>query len=432
MTKDLDDIKSEFENSSQQSFSQKMRRVLDAPFFQRPIWYIFLSPIFIFVSFCWAFCAFGRRNKGYSAKPIPRHVKVVCVGNVVVGGVGKSPFVRSLAATALSQGKYVAIIARGVGKEDNNQIICEFQQSSSDFNPLEFFSKIDCLADELREHALLLLPVLNANQGARLFLIQDSNRYNAVLAFSKLCDENSQAICFLDDGLQHFKCPRHLNLCVWDPDLLGSAPPFSIPLGPYREGFSKNWGPFKMRGLLESCDMRVWSRTSASNIVAFKMNIERILNTFNVTPKNENDLLLVQKMELRSVSLASGFLKIQNKVESFENFGFCNFIAGVAQPEKVLRELKSQIPDFQSSKFNVIALDDHGNLSANIVQKIEVQFPCILTVKDFARWHSASIFVQLAEQGLLFVCLLEIEVQAWNEDHSNQRKEFIIDNKFAL
>ena len=354
------------------------------------------------------------------------------MGNVVVGGVGKSPFVRSLAATALRQGKCVAIVARGVGKKNNEQIICEFRQSSNDFNPREFFAKIDSLADELREHALLLLPELNANQGARLFLIQDSNRYNAVLAFSKLCDENSQSICFLDDGLQHFKCPRHLNLCVWDPDLLGFAPPFSIPLGPYREGFSKNCGPFKMRGLLESCDMRVWSRTSAHGIGDFKESIRNILKSFGLVPHSENDLILLQKMELRSVSLDSGFLKIQNRVDNFENFGFCNFIAGVAQPEKVLRELKNQIPYFESCKFNVIALDDHGNLSANVVQEIQIQYPCILTVKDFARWHSASIFVQLAEQGLLFVCLLEIEVQAWNEDHSNQRKEFIFDNKFAL
>ncbi len=432
MTKDLDDTKLEFDNSSQQSFSQKMRRVLDAPFLRRPIWYLFLSPIFIFVSFCWAFCAFVRRNKGYSAKAIPQHVKVVCVGNVVVGGVGKSPFVRSLAATALSQGKCVAIIARGVGKKDNKQIICEFRQSSNEFNPREFFSKIECLADELREHALLLLPQLNANEGARLFLIQDSNRYNAVLAFSKLCDENSQAVCFLDDGLQHFKCPRHLNLCVWDPNLLGSAPPFSMPLGPYRESFGKNWGPFKMSVSLESCDIRVWSRTSAHGVGDFKESIRNILKSFCLVPHSETELILLQKMELRSVSLDSGFLKIQNRVDNFENFGVCNFIAGVAQPEKVLRELKNQIPYFESCKFNVIALDDHGNLSANVVQEIQMQYPCILTVKDFARWHSESIFVQLAEQGLLFVCLLEIEVQAWNEDHSNQRKEFIIDNKFAL
>ncbi|HEY5107519.1 MAG TPA: tetraacyldisaccharide 4'-kinase [Caulobacteraceae bacterium] len=73
-----------------------------------PVTRALLSPI----SWIWAWATARRLRRG---RPFDPGVPVICVGNLTVGGSGKTPVVQALARQLAAQGRAVHIIARGHG-----------------------------------------------------------------------------------------------------------------------------------------------------------------------------------------------------------------------------------------------------------------------------------------------------------------------------
>ena len=147
-------------------------------------------------------------RKGW-ASPIKAAVPVVVIGNITVGGTGKTPITAWLAESLINAGRRPAIVSRGYGGR---------RQTS----PVRVTGRSDpaAVGDE---------PVMLARQvGCPVWVCIDRAR-----AACRAAQEGADLV-LSDDGLQHYRMARDLELCVVDGDRrLGNGR--LLPAGPLRE-----------------------------------------------------------------------------------------------------------------------------------------------------------------------------------------------------
>ncbi|HLO27383.1 MAG TPA: tetraacyldisaccharide 4'-kinase [Geobacteraceae bacterium] len=157
------------------------------------------------------------RARAYAAGILTSHSlhrPVISVGNLTVGGTGKTPAVAMLAKYFIARGKRVAVLSRGYGGSLRGEAIV------SDGETL-FLSAAEA-GDE---------PYLLASTVPGLMMIVGANRFRAgVLAKERLAPD----IFILDDGFQHLRLKRTLDIL-----LLDCSRPFgngrTLPAGLLRE-----------------------------------------------------------------------------------------------------------------------------------------------------------------------------------------------------
>jgi len=141
---------------------------------------------------------------------------VICIGNITVGGTGKTPAVQYFAKKLTSEGKKVAVVSRGYrGKRKEDPLVV------SDGEKIFVTAKES--GDEPYIHALNL----------KVPIVVGKNRYEA----AKLAKEKFNVdTIILDDGFQHRKFFRN-----WDIVLIDATNPFGwnnlLPKGTLREKF---------------------------------------------------------------------------------------------------------------------------------------------------------------------------------------------------
>ena len=140
---------------------------------------------------------------------------VVAVGNLTVGGTGKTPMTLFLARWFMERGKRVAILSRGYGGSLEGEIRIVADGCCTQLSPRE-------AGDE---------PYLLASSLPGVIVVIGADRYRAgCLALERLQPD----IFILDDGFQHLRLKRDLNLL-----LLDCAKPFgngrTLPAGTLRE-----------------------------------------------------------------------------------------------------------------------------------------------------------------------------------------------------
>jgi len=141
------------------------------------------------------------------------HVPVIVVGNVMVGGTGKTPIVIHLAQRLTQMGWQVGIISRGDG---GRHAECTEVRLHS-------------LAQEVGDEALLLKHRL----GLPVFI--GKRRAQAALRLMQTYPQTQLIIS--DDGLQHLALHHDIALCVFDDRGLGNG--FLLPAGPLRESWPR-------------------------------------------------------------------------------------------------------------------------------------------------------------------------------------------------
>lgn len=157
--------------------------------------------------------AHGYRLGLLPSKRLPR--PVISVGNVTLGGTGKTPMTALLAADLIGRGLRVAVLSRGYGGEARGGLRIVSDGKSLLTPPEES-------GDE---------PYLLARKVPGLMVVIGADRYRAGLLALK---ELNPDIFILDDGYQHLRLQRDLNLL-----LLDAARPFAngftLPAGFLRE-----------------------------------------------------------------------------------------------------------------------------------------------------------------------------------------------------
>lgn len=137
-------------------------------------------------------------------------VPVVVVGNITAGGAGKSPLVMQLALQLLAQGYRPGIVSRGYGTA---------QQS------LAMLVELDSQAGTVGDEPLMLAR----NTGCPVAVCADRVQAAELLIASKECD-----VIIADDGLQHYRLARDIEIIVIDSQRqFGNG--FLLPAGPLRE-----------------------------------------------------------------------------------------------------------------------------------------------------------------------------------------------------
>lgn len=143
-------------------------------------------------------------------KPASPHDPVVCVGNLISGGGGKSPVTLHIAEVISSWGRPVVIGASGYGSPHAEAAAVA---PSGALDPREWGDEPTMIRERLPDIPLIV--------GRR-----------RVLA-AELCQQHfPDAVLLMDDGFQHLPVKKHLTI-VLDPAKPTNC--LCLPAGPYRE-----------------------------------------------------------------------------------------------------------------------------------------------------------------------------------------------------
>jgi len=140
-------------------------------------------------------------------------VPVVVVGNIVAGGAGKTPLTLWLAQALSASGRRPGIVSRGYGR------------ATADIQEVKVGTAVDAAGDE---------PLLLARRsGCPVFVGADrAAAARALLVAYPDCD-----LILCDDGMQHYRLARDVEIAVVDRRGLSNAWP--LPAGPLREPASR-------------------------------------------------------------------------------------------------------------------------------------------------------------------------------------------------
>ena len=154
--------------------------------------------------------AFMRHWRAQYRMPIP----VVVVGGIMVGGVGKTPIVARLVQDLRTAGFQPVVISRGYGGANEANHRMEATRVTK-----------DSLASEIGDEPLQLA----LNTGVPVWVGQDRVAVaRAVCVAHPECD-----VIVSDDGLQHYRLYRDIELVVMDERGVGNG--WCLPAGPLRE-----------------------------------------------------------------------------------------------------------------------------------------------------------------------------------------------------
>ena len=181
-----------------------LQQHVEKQWYGQPHWLWLLAPLsLIFLGVSW------MRKKIQKASTKAPACPVIVVGNIAVGGTGKTPLIIALANALIDAGLHPAIVSRGYGVEAKTPALVPPAGDTSAYG------------DE---------PVLIANSCACPVIICN-NRTAAVLAAQQTYGCN---VVLSDDGLQHYRMARSFEIAVFD-GARGTGNGWCLPVGPLRE-----------------------------------------------------------------------------------------------------------------------------------------------------------------------------------------------------
>ncbi|MCB1927681.1 MAG: tetraacyldisaccharide 4'-kinase [Rhodocyclaceae bacterium] len=170
---------------------------------------------------------------------------VIVVGNIAAGGSGKTPVVIWLAERLRAAGHTPGIVSRGYGRRDSAVCIVEPGMDA------------DAVGDEpaLIAHATGCPMVVGADRPAAV---------DRLLAMRPDC-----SVVISDDGMQHYRMARSVEIAVVDEAVLGNR--WLLPAGPLREPVAR----------LREVDLVIFNgpasdamRAAVAPVPAFPMKLE--------------------------------------------------------------------------------------------------------------------------------------------------------------
>ena len=154
-----------------------------------------------------------RRRQKLLAEQQSLSVPVVIVGNITVGGTGKTPLLIALGKHLKALGIPFGVISRGYGRSSKG--LKRLSEGSS--------------ASEVGDEPLEIFRALSAP------VYVSENRVEAARA---LIQKHDIQLILSDDGLQHYQLPRQLELIVVDAER-GTGNGHLLPVGPLRESVQR-------------------------------------------------------------------------------------------------------------------------------------------------------------------------------------------------
>lgn len=186
-------------------------RVLEKAWYEGAWWLFLLLPV------SWLFTLLASVRRMWLSRAARQHqfaVPIVVIGNLTVGGTGKTPLIIALSSELKKAGLKVGIISRGYGAQ------------LEDF-PVQVSDEHD--AGQVGDEPLLLHRVTQCP------VVIDPDRPRGC---KYLLENNELDVVLSDDGLQHYAMPRDIEIVVVDGDrVFGNG--LTLPAGPLREPVSR-------------------------------------------------------------------------------------------------------------------------------------------------------------------------------------------------
>ena len=193
----------EYEDETSRSF------VVDS-WYNKSIWLYLLYPF----SLLFSYLTTRRRRKFLKDKSesYKSNTPIIVVGNLTIGGTGKTPLVKYIATELIKRGYKPGIVSRGYGGKFKETLKVDENTSVKE------------TGDEAQILSKLNIP----------FYI-DKNRVRAVAKINKNHDCD---VIISDDGLQHYKMKRDIEIAVIDGKRrFGNK--LTFPAGPLRESIKR-------------------------------------------------------------------------------------------------------------------------------------------------------------------------------------------------
>ena len=273
---------------------------------------------------------------------------VLSIGNLTVGGTGKTPAVCMVADWAQKQGYRPAVLTRGYGGRHSRKVLEVSDEQGIRATPLES-------GDE---------PYLLATRLPGIPVIVSKSRYQAgVLAREKYGTD----FYILDDGFQHLALERDLDLVFMD------------ATRPFGNGHLLPWGPLREPvAHLRRADAFVFTRCKRGSAESGQNRIKHLKKTFQDKPLFETDHV-PQKLIFPGID--------KDYAPEFLNGKRVIAFAGIARPDafaQTLTALGAEPVAFKAFR------DHHPYTTAEIrhlhEEKGRLRADCLITTeKDWVR-----------------------------------------------
>ncbi|MDA0805394.1 MAG: tetraacyldisaccharide 4'-kinase [Proteobacteria bacterium] len=353
---------------------------IERAWYHKALWLYALWPLH------WLFTKLAaRRRKLLSAKASSWPVPVVVVGNISVGGTGKTPLLIALVAHLQNQGINPGVVSRGYGSK------------SEDF-PVNVTA--DTAVEESGDEALLIARHCGCP------VVIDPDR---VAAITCLLDQHSVDVVLCDDGLQHYAMARDIELIVVDGERqFGNG--LCLPAGPLREPLIR----------LGEADLIIVNGTKAMATEVRATLLSNGVSCLSSVEKQSSWQPVQEKKKTEYRDSAQGF-EMTIEPDCFINvlsrerrpYGGAPFkmgsrlqaVSGLGNPERfysVLDELPHQVSRYSFRDHHWFRKEDFDALGLDDIQPIVMTEKDAVKIEHFARnnfWY-LSIRCRLSENLL--------------------------------
>jgi tetraacyldisaccharide 4'-kinase len=255
--------------------------------------------------------------------------KVISVGNITVGGSGKTPLVIYVTNLLKNSDYKVGVLSRGYGRKSHGYKLV----SEGD----EILASVEECGDEIYHTALECKVPAAVSE-------------NRVKGARKLIEEAHVDLIVLDDAFQHRWINREVDLVIIDQSFINSKSFFTqnlLPAGDLREGFNE----------LKRADAIILNRKFLEK--------EEIISEM----KNHFEKRKIFTAYYKAVCFVDVMRKIEYNLDDFKGQDSL-VVSGIANPKSFLNILNKVHVNTQ----NKMIFRDHKNYTLKEVQQIRKQF----------------------------------------------------------
>lgn len=263
------------------------------------------------------------------------NIPIICVGNLSVGGTGKSPMIEYL-VRLLQKNYSLAVLSRG------------YKRSSSGFVLASEKAKVEEIGDE---------PYQFKNKFPDIHVAVDADRQHGIEEILNL--NNSPDIILLDDGFQHRKVNAGLYILLTPFSKLYTED-FLLPYGDLRE--SKSGAKRADVIIVTKCPVDLEDEVKVE--ISKKLNLNSDQNLFFSSISYDN--IIYNDKESKPIEKLIG-LKF-------------SLVTGIANSQPLVEYLSSKGLNFEHLNFQ-----DHHNFTVKDLDKLKNKKFILTTEKDYMR-----------------------------------------------
>jgi tetraacyldisaccharide 4'-kinase len=297
-------------------------------------------------------------------------IPVICVGNLAVGGTGKTPVIEYL--VRLLHAEYrVAVLSRGYKRKSEGFVLAQEKSTADD------------IGDEPYQIKLKFPGITVA---------VDSDRRRGMKQLLSLPEDQRPQVVLLDDGFQHRYVQPSLSIIITDYNRLYYKDKL-MPVGRLREPASS----------IRRADMVIVSKCNESLQQADAQIVEGGMNLRHSQPSFFTSIAYQQ---MKGVYPEKTFPRTFQSIKKDDKV---LLIAGIANPALFIKEVQKY-----SDHVHVLSFPDHHDFTPKDIQKIRDELQqmkaenpfMICTEKDAVRIRNKSFFPEEWKPYIYYIPLM--------------------------